>query len=331
MLNWKKRGKIFDPSDFELPGSCASFAQGPQVLVLDDSIRVFFSTRERDRRNKYLSRVSYVDFSLDFETILDVSKNEVVPLGDIGCFDEHGIFPFHVARIGNRVLAYTTGWNRRVSVSNDAAVGLAISIDNGQTFEKHGNGPLLSPTLQEPFLIADSFVLPINGTLHMWYIYGSEWVAHENITQPERVYKITHATSQDGFHWTRDASPMISDKIDNHECQAMPTVFTSDGLFHMIFCYRAAFGFRDSKEASYKLGYAWSRDAVEWTRDDDLLGLQFLTEDWDSEMQCYPHIFTVNGEHHLLYNGNDFGRTGFGLATLVSTGAFTDSEKGFGE
>ena len=38
--------------------------------------------------------------------------------------------------------------------------------------------------------------------------------------------------------------------------------------------------------------------------------------DWDSDMLCYPHAFEYRGNVYLLYNGNEFGRHGFGLAIL---------------
>ena len=36
--------------------------------------------------------------------------------------------------------------------------------------------------------------------------------------------------------------------------------------------------------------------------------------DWDQNMQCYPHISECDGRTFLLYNGNEFGRFGFGAA-----------------
>jgi hypothetical protein len=39
--------------------------------------------------------------------------------------------------------------------------------------------------------------------------------------------------------------------------------------------------------------------------------------DWDADMQCYPHAFECDGSVYLLYNGNEFGRYGFGLAKLA--------------
>ena len=37
---------------------------------------------------------------------------------------------------------------------------------------------------------------------------------------------------------------------------------------------------------------------------------------WDSEMLCYPHTFWCDGQAYLLYNGNAFGRQGFGVAVM---------------
>ncbi len=67
-----------------------------------------------------------------------------------------------------------------------------------------------------------------------------------------------------------------------------------------------------------KLGYAYSNDLTNWIRDDD--NLQFSTKndgEWDSDMMCYPNIFECDENIYLLYNGNEFGRYGFGLAKLI--------------
>jgi hypothetical protein len=34
-------------------------------------------------------------------------------------------------------------------------------------------------------------------------------------------------------------------------------------------------------------------------------------------MQCYPHVFTCDDRVYMLYNGNEFGKFGFGLAELA--------------
>ena len=313
---WKKLGKIFDPVDHQLLDGGAGFAQSPQVLVLEDRVRIYFSTRKKDNIGKFLSHVFFVDFDKSFREIIGVSKNPVIELGELGCFDEHGIFPMNVLQDGDRVIAYTTGWNRKISVSADAAIGLAVSHDGGLTFVKHGLGPVMSASLHEPFLIGDAFVAKYNNIFHMWYIFGVRWVNSLESEFPDRVYKIAHAVSNDGLDWSRDSRLIISDSIGEDECQALPTVIEVDGIYHMYFCYRAVHGFRERAEKSYRIGYAYSVDLINWVRDDSLVGIDVSPAGWDSEMQCYPHVFKCDDNVYMLYNGNEFGRYGFGLAVL---------------
>lgn len=279
-------------------------------------MRVYFSTRERDRVGKYLSHVAFVDFERDMRRVIGVSTAPVMELGGLGCFDEHGIFPINLVTDASRVLAYTTGWNRKVSVSVDSAIGLAISHNDGLTFQRFGTGPLLSATLHEPFLVADAFVALYGDLYHMWYIYGTRWKTFTETEPPDRVYKIAHATSHDAIDWKRDGRQIISDRLDSDECQALPTVVHRNGVYHMYFCYRRAHGFRTHSSNAYRIGYACSTDLAQWVRDDEAAGIDVSEEGWDSEMQCYPHVFQLDQAVFMLYNGNEFGRRGFGLAKL---------------
>lgn len=315
-MKWIKRGLVFNPLEHRLPLDCVGFAQSPQALVLPDRVRVFFSTRERDAGGKYLSHVAFVDFDRQMSRILGVNQEPVIELGNLGCFDEHGIFPFHVFDDGDRVLAYTTGWSRRVSVSAEAAIGLAVSHDGGAHFERHGNGPVMAATLNEPFLVGDAFVMKADGRYLMWYIYGQRWVSRPDEPQAERVYKIARAHSADGLLWERDGKAIIPDRLNVDECQALPTVIRLGDAWHMYFCYREAFGFRERSSAAYRIGYAFSRDMVHWQRDDERTGIVVSESGWDSAMMCYPHVFACDGKVYMLYNGNEFGRHGFGLAVL---------------
>ena len=313
-MKWKKLGKIFDPTEHTLLDGCVEFAQSPQALVFPDFVRAYFSTRARDSSGKYVSHVAFADFDKQFSRVLDVSRHPVIDTGGLGCFDEHGIFPLNPVRDGDRVLAYTTGWNRRISVSVDTAIGLAISTDEGRTFRRLGPGPVMCSSLHEPFLVADAFVTVYGGTYHMRYIYGTRWAAAAEGQAPDRVYKIGHATSADGISWIKQGKQLVGDRLGESECQALPTVIRIADRYHMFFCYRQQFGFRKSREHGYRIGYAFSDDLMNWTRDDENAGIDVSADGWDSEMQCYPSVFACDHKTYLLYNGNEFGRFGFGLA-----------------
>ncbi|HAH32837.1 MAG TPA: hypothetical protein DCL44_11045 [Elusimicrobia bacterium] len=315
-MKWEKIGKIFDPSEHGLINNCYEYAQSPQALVFSDFVRVYFSTRARDHVGKYLSHIAYVDFTKDFKRIIGVSKKEVIPLGKIGCFDEHGIFPMNVLWVGDKVFAYTSGISRRKSVSVETSIGMAISEDKGETFKKLGDGPVLSASSEEPFLVGDPFVQHSGKKFHMWYIYGVSWKVSCVSDEPERVYKIGHAVSfGDGIVWQKEGKQIVPDKFKD-ECQALPTVVDIDCTSHMLFCYRHATDFRKNHVRGYHIGYAYSTDKLNWIRDDSQAGIVGSLGQWDSDMQCYPHLFKCDKKVYLLYNGNEFGHFGFGLAIL---------------
>jgi predicted GH43/DUF377 family glycosyl hydrolase len=315
-MKWRKLGKIFDPKEFVLANNCKEFAQSPQTLIFDDFVRIYFSTRAKDSKSgKFLSHISFVDMDKSFKKVINISNNTIIALGALGCFDEHGIFPMNVVKDGKKVLAYTCGWSRKVSVSVETSIGFAISEDNGLTYNKIGNGPIVTSSLNEPFLVGDAFVCLIDHKYHMWYIYGDRWIEN-SIEEPARVYKIAHAISNDGISWVKEGRKIISDKLNPDECQALPTVLYFDNKYNMFFCYREAIGFRKAKERGYRIGYAYSHDLVHWIRDDENAGIDVSEDEWDSDMQCYPHVFKCDDNVYMLYNGNEFGRYGFGLAVL---------------
>lgn len=314
-LKWSKPKKIFDPQ-FCPSFNGIGFAQSPQVLPLENGDnRVFYSTRVSDADGLFLSHIKFCDFDSSFERIIAVSDSVAIDLGKPGCFDEHGIFPLNVVRLEGRILGYICGWNRSKSVPVNTAIGLCESFDGGHTFKRLGDGPILSASPNEPFLVGDPFVLKIESEFHMWYIFGKKWI--KNSGNPDRVYKIGHAVSSNGVDWVKpnDGRCIVSDVLDENECQALPTVFNFNGYWHMIFCFRNSTDFRQNPKNGYKLGYAYSFDAENWIRNDRWLGLPSGGE-WDNEMRCYPNVSKNGDLIALLYNGNAFGKFGFGVSKL---------------
>ena len=300
-----------------LPGCNAGYAQSPQALAFPDFVRVYFSSREREPDGMYVSHVAWADFDPDFSQVLRTAREPVLSRGGLGCFDEHGVFPISPLRHAGRLIGYTTGWSRRASVSVDTGIGLVESLDGGATFIRHHAGPVLSSSLHEPNLVGDGFVRVHEGVFHMWYIFGTGWKKYDVNSPPDRTYKIGHATSPDGIFWKKDEGrQIISDTLGPQESQALPTVLKIGRRWHMYFCYRQSFDFRENSSRGYRLGYAWSDDMVRWVRDDENAGIHLADQGWDSEMMCYPHLFQNAGRIWLLYNGNAFGKNGFGVAVL---------------
>jgi hypothetical protein len=78
----------------------------------------------------------------------------------------------------------------------------------------------------------------------------------------------------------------------------------------MFFSYRGGNGMK------YRIGYAASKDLRHWEMILDKVGLDVSSSGWDSEMIEYPFVFEHKKRIYMLYNGNGYGKTGFGLAVL---------------
>jgi len=315
VFKWNKKGKIFDPAEIDGPFWMQEFAQAPATLVFDDFVRVYFSCRPKPDENKqYVSYSGYVDLDRkNLKNILRVAQEPILSLGELGDFDEFGTYPVSVVEKDGDYLVYYAGWTRCDSVPFNVAIGVAKSIDGAKTFKKFGKGPVLSYSVDEPFILSGPKIRKFNGKYYLFYIAGRKWVLDNG--KPEPVYKIRLAVSDDGFNWKKINKDLISDKIEANEAQASPDVIFMNGKYHMFFCYRFSTQYR-GKQNGYRIGYAYSEDLINWTRDDDKVGIDVSPEGWDSEMISYPHVFQLDGKVYMFYLGNQVGRHGFGMAEL---------------
>lgn len=319
MFKWKKLGRVFDPTKVKNRPWLREFAQCTSTLIFDDFVRVFFSCRPpRDSNGQYTSNTSFLDLDRkDLTKIIRIADKPILELGELGSFDEFGIYPSCVIKLGDIVCFYYAGWTRLVSTPFNVAIGLATSKD-GENFKRWGKGPIMSRAPLEPFLLSGPKVRRFNDKLssHLWmfYLAGERWIPNDQ-GKAEVVYKIRVAVSKDGVEWVRTGENILNDILGENECQAGPDVFSYDGAYHMYFSYRHGLDFRGNNRG-YRIGYARSDDLYNWTRDDDNVGIGLSDSGWDSVDMHYPHVFECDGEMYMLYNGNEFGRFGFGLARL---------------
>lgn len=314
-LKWIKKGLLFSPQMHQTPDWMDQFAQAPCVLDLGDVLRVYFSCRPKpDQKGQYVSYTAFVDLNAnDFNQILRISDEPILPLGELGTFDEFGVYPTSVIGHQDGTLAYFGGWTRCESVPFNVAIGIAKGDKHGENFTRLGNGPILSYTPDEPFILSGPKIRKFNEQFQLFYIAGRKWIRVND--KPEPVYKIRLALSNDGLNWTKVNTDLIPSMINENEAQASPDVIFHNGYYHMFFCYRHGDNYR-GKEKGYRIGYAWSQDLMQWHRNDDHVGITISEQGFDDQMISYPHVFLHNNKLHMFYLGNDVGRMGFGWAEL---------------
>jgi len=316
-FKWKKLGRIFNPSDLK-NSWMKEYAQAPSVVVFDQFVRVYFSSRDLpDANGMYVSRLGYIDLDRnDLTKVINVSPEPILALGELGTFDEHGTYPASVIRTETEFRVYYAGWTRCVSVPFNAAIGVAISNDNGNTFSRIGKGPVLSFTPDEPFVLGSPKIRKFGNKWVLCYSSGRTWIANNG--QPQPMYKIRMAISDDGINWNRIGKNLISDVLEENECQAGADILFRNGVYHMFFSYRYNLNFRD-KGRGYQIGYAYSTNLLDWTRDDEKAGLKCSETGWDDESVSYAHVFELDSKTYMLHQGNEIGRYGLGLAIEETT------------
>lgn len=305
-MSWRKRGLAFSPA--QGPEWMRTHAQVPSPLVCDGFIRIYFSSRPDPK----VSLTSFVDLDAEDPTrVLRVNEQPILELGEPGTFDEHGIMPSCAVRDGDRVLLYYSGWSRSASVPYTNSTGLAISEDGGTTFRKLSKGPILAKSLHDPWSATSPVVMKGGDAWHMWYCSGTGWL--EVNGKYEHIYDIKHVTSQDELLWVPGGDVAIGQQRED-EALTRPYVVPNGGGYDMWYCYRGSRDFRDGEEA-YRIGYARSADLVSWEKaNGPLQGLEPTPDAFDSKMLAYPAVVTAAGRTLMFYNGNCFGRDGFGFA-----------------
>lgn len=288
-----------------------SHAQMPVVLVREDRLRIYFSTRP----SVGISVPAFIDVDLDDPSrVMAIHSHPLLELGRPGSFDEHGIMPTVLVPRGGDALLYYTGWSRlagRAPYNNSS--GVAVSRDGGTTFERLFPGPVLTRSPREPFSATLSWIVVDEaGLWRMWYSTGTEWVQGDEKMEP--VYVICQGWSRDGIDWVRDGRPAVAPAYPL-EAQSRPTILHRDGVWHMWFCHRGSTKFRDGASA-YRMGYARSTDLRTWERDDSAAGIDVSESGWDSKMLAYPCVVTTPAGVLMFYNGNGFGASGIGWAKL---------------
>jgi len=297
-MAWVKRGLLIAPRG-QAPW-VGTHAALPAVLPGRDTARVYFSSRDAANR----SHIGYAE--LDFgapEPRPAFASAPVLSPGALGAFDDAGVTTSCVMAHEGRVYLFYTGWALGVSVPFYLHTGLAVSDDDGRTFARVSAAPLLDRIDIDPLLNASPWVLVEDGVWRMWYVSGTAWDAGPQ--PPRHRYHIKYAESADGRHWRRAGHVCLDYAAADEYAFGRPCVVRDGDTYRMWFCVRGD---------RYRMGYAESPDGLVWTRHDARSVVTVSDQGWDAEMIAYPAVADVGGRRVLLYNGNDYGRTGIGLA-----------------
>ena len=297
MILWKKIGLFIEPQRDKWWSLTHAMIPTPEALG-DGIFRIYYSGRNANNQ----SHIAWADVDLNEPfRVIGHSGGPVLSPGQLGCFDDNGVTPSCLIDLPNGEKGlYYIGWNPGSTVRMHLFGGLAISRDNGKTFERWSRAPILERTRTDPYLNTAPWVVRDGNGYRIFYVSGHEWIRKD---LPR--YNIKTANSLDGKHWVREDHVCIDFKDATENALARPYVVVEEGLWRMWFAH---------KGLAYRLAYAESRDGLNWTRMDHLAGIDVSPSGFDSDMIEYAAIVKHGGRRFMFYNGNNYGVEGIGLA-----------------
>lgn len=305
-MRWRKLGLV------RTGGVAVSWAESHAMVPIpirlnEQVIRVYATFLDANN----IGRPGYIDVDAnDPTTVLSVSQSPLLEIGEPGSFDENGILACSIVDVGGgRLHMYYVGFELGTKIRYRLLTGLAISKDGGKSFSRYSTVPVLERSSTELFFRGGPYCAVADQGFEMWYVAGSSWEVINGKSMP--VYDIRHITSKDGINWPEKGEVVIPvTEPDEHGFGRPYVIANPNGGYRMFYSVR-----RRSLSA-YRLGYAESPDGRQWTRKDHELNLDVSDDGFDSHAIMYATPLYIEGKLHLFYNGNDFGREGFGVAVL---------------
>lgn len=300
-MKWKKLGCVFYP-DCQHP-KLQSHAANPLAIPLKDNIfRVLYSGRDKNNR----SSVGFVDIDIYKQAVIYSHMEPIFMHGDPGSYFSHGVSIGNSYKSNFNTYILFMGWSIASGEHWRGNIGRLV-LQKAHFLALTPEAPLISCDSEDPVSLSYPWVIFDQGIYKMWYGSTVCWDAGNG----EMIHIIKYATSTDAIHWQKHGQA-IPHVIGVAQAFSRPSVIVDRNGYHMWFSYR------DGSGKTYRIGYAHSKDGLSWDMEKHQSGIDVSNSGWDSEMIEYPFVFDHKGNRYMLYNGNDYGRTGFGLATLES-------------
>jgi len=303
-MRWEKLGKLFSVEK-EFADWCVSHTSNPCAEYLYDNVfRIYFSCRDRNNR----SSITYIDADIEKREVLSEPTEQLLAPGEPGLFDDSGCSlgcilttPQDEKRI------YYMGWHLTKVAPWANFIGMAVLNKDSGKYEKYSRVPIIDRTDADPYSINYPAILYEGGKYRMWFATHLQWETGGKSDYGMRC-EIKTGESLDGIHWDISDKICIKGKDESEYAFARFAVLHEGGLYKMFYSYRGT---------AYRIGYAESGDGYTWYRKDDEVGIDVSQDGWDSEMIEYPFVFDHKNNRYMLYTGNSYGKTGFGLAVLI--------------
>ena len=299
--HWQKLGLLYRFPGEGLHPKLLTHVANPLPLHIDgDVYRIFFCSRDGENR----SSIGGVDINILTHEVVKQYEQPFFEFGPSGSFYADGVSIGNCYTVDGIRYLFFMGWQSPKDSHFRGDIGrivikpdLSLALDH--TWPVMGTDSTDPISLSYPWVVGDS-----ERGFDMWYGSTAAWDAGNG----EMLHVLHHASSDDGHEWRRNGQ-VVPHQLDVAQAFSRPTIArSSSGQWQMWFSYRGGLG------TKYRIGYAESMDKHVWHLALNDAGIDVSPTGWDSEMIEYPFVFDHKDQRYMLYNGNNYGKSGFGLA-----------------
>jgi hypothetical protein len=304
---WLKKGLLVEPNK---KNAWMSHYVGPSFLRALKNNRFQLLLTGRDQFG--VSRIGEaLGYFKNGDLIIDkISTNPIFEIGEPGCFDENGVSYPWLASSDGGLFMYYVGWVSGGKTRFQNYTGLAFSQNGMGAFKRVLPVPILDRTPIEPFGSGSCSVIQDGNKFLMLYTSFYGWkISNKDTRDFDPCYDIKLAYSIDGISWERKNEVAIP-HLGDETIVGKPSILRNiDGTYCVYFSARGE---------HYRIYRATGPSLDKLSREP---GPELDVSDlgWDSEMVEYSHVVEHGAYRYMIYNGNNFGKTGLGYAVQKIT------------
>jgi hypothetical protein len=199
-------------------------------------------------------------------------------------------------------------------VRAQVSIGLAVSED-GLRFRRAFAGPVHGIGPFDPYFASAPTVLRTDDGYRMWYVGGRQWREVDGFLDP--LYEIRTTRSDDGVIWDPRSRTAVGLRPPLEASLGRPWI-TDNGRGRRLWLSRRGDSYRGPGDGAYHLVSiaADTQDSFAGPAEPVRFENPPVAGDFDSWMQAYGCVVPHGEDLVMFYNGDDFGKAGFGWARL---------------
>jgi hypothetical protein len=304
MSRWRKLGLLYGPNSQATKHIklISHFSTPVPIHVEKDIYRIFYSGRDELNR----SSVGAVEINIKEGTIVQEFSKPFLEFGPRGSFYSEGISLGNCFNYQNTRYISFMGWQNTKNSHWKGDIG-KIKVNQDLTLTIEDRYPIIKNDKSLGYSYSYPWVMEVDDQGFIMF-YGS--TINWDYGNGEMLHTINSSHSLNFLDWESDGT-VIQYDVTNIQAASRPAVIKNKhGIYEMWFSYRGP------SVKKYRIGYANSLDCRIWKINLEKSGIDVSDRGWDSEMIEYPYVFRHSNQLFMLYNGNGFGSSGFGLAVF---------------